>query len=219
MKLNQDIKLIPVLELQPAAFSKIERESPKKSTLEAPQDWINYNQNCYNDSGLNTIKPIEPLSWLFKIESLTDSELKIILKDLIDTTVEDFESIDEILNDPIEYAPLIPGGYLFVVNNKIKSEPGCCCGLENIIEWKDSSRILTGHGNDDFVDINRTNSQVKVSIKKEVFLIREKDYNKIVNDAEISINKFIEKSGKLFNELLKIKNGKSFAKAMIYKWD
>lgn len=219
MKSNQDIKLIPVLELQPASFSKVERESPKKSTLEAPQDWINYNQSCYNDSGLNNIKPIEPLSWLFKIESLTNDELKIILKDLIDVAVKDFESIDEILNDPIEYAPLIPGGYLFVVKNEVKSEPGCCCGLEDISEWKDSGRILTGHGDDEFVDINRKNSQVEVSIKKEIFLLPEDDYNKIVNDAEIAINKFIERSGKLLNELLKIENGNSFAKAMIYKWD
>ena len=219
MKKNQDIKLIPVLELQPSAFRKIERESPKKSYLEAPQEWINYNQKCYNDSGLKNIKPIEQLSWLFKIESLSNDEIKIILKDLIDGTVEDFDSINEILNDPIEYAPLIPGGYLFVVNNEIKSEPGCCCGLEDISEWKDSETIATGHGDDDFVYIHKKNSQVNISIKKEKFVLSEKAYNEIVNAAEIEIEKFIDKSGELINELLKIENGKSFAKAMIYKWE
>ncbi len=219
MKQNQEIKLIPVLELQPANYSKVERESPKKTTLEVPQEWMNYNQSCYNDSGLKNIKPIEKLSWLFKIESLSDDELKIILKNLIDGVAENFDSIKEILNDPIEYAPLIPGGYLFVVDNEIKSEPSCCCGLEDILEWKDSETVITGHADDDFVYILKENSQVNISIKKENFILSEKSYNEIVNAAEIEIEKFIDKSGELINELLKIENGKSFAKAMIYKWE
>ena len=219
MKQNQDIKLIPVLELQPANFSKIKRESPKKSYLDAPQEWINYNQSCYNDSGLKNIKPIQQLSWLFKIDSLSNQELKIIVKGLIDRTVENFDSIDEILNDPIEYAPLIPGGYLFVVNNKIKSEPSCCCGLEDISEWKNSETVITGHGAEDFVQINKMNSQVNISIRKEKLLLSEEKYNKIINTAEIEIEKFINNCGELINELLKIENGKVFAKAMIYKWE
>jgi len=217
MKPNQDIKLIPVLELQPAAYSKVERESPEKSYLEVPQEWINYNQSCYNDSGLKNIKPIKKLSWLFTIDALSNQELKIILKELIDDTTENFDSINEVLNDPIEYAPLIPGGYLFIVDNEIKSEPGCCCGLEDISEWKDSETVITGHGEDDFVYIHKENSQVNISIRTENFILSEKDYNKIVNAAEIEIERFINKSGELINELFKIEHGKSFAKAMIYK--
>ncbi len=217
MKPNQHIKLIPVIELQPASFSKTKRESPKKSYLEAPLEWENYNQNCYNESGLNDIKPIEQLSWLFKIKTLSNQELKIILKKLIDSTVENFDSIDEILNDPIEYAPLIPGGYLFVVNNEIKSEPGCCCGLEDILEWKESETVVTGHGDDDFVYIHKKNSKVNISIRKEKFSLSEKVYNEMVNLAEIEIEKFIDKCGELINDLLKIENGKSFVRAMIYK--
>ena len=219
MKKNQDIKLIPVLELQPSAFSKIERESPKKSYLEAPQEWINYNQKCYNDSGLKNIKPVEQLSWLFKIEMLSDEELKIILKHLMDDAVEDFDSINEILDDPIEYAPLIPGGYVFEVNKVIKSRPICCCGLEDIIEWKDAQTIWTGHGKDDFVQIVKDNTQVEIIINKETFLLSREAYNQIIKNAEIQIDKFIERSGKLLRELLRIENGEAFARAMIYKWD
>ncbi|MFK7983296.1 MAG: hypothetical protein AB8G86_25165 [Saprospiraceae bacterium] len=219
MKTNQEIILVPVLELPPFDFSKEERVSPKKSILEAPQEWVNYNQSCYNDSGLNNIKPINPLSWLFKIEPLSDDELKIILKQLIDNAVEEFDSINEILDDLIEYAPLIPGGYLFEVNQVIKSEPGCCCGLENILNWKDDETVLTGHGDDDFVHITRKNAQVEISIKQEIFILSKEDYDKVVKEAEGKIDKFVEKSGILINNILGIKNGKSFAKAMIYKWD
>jgi len=219
MKTNQDISLRPVIELQPSCFGKTKREQPKKREAEAPKEWLAYNKSCYKDAGLDSIKPIQPLSWLFRIAPLSDDELKIILKDLIDCTVEDFESIDEILSDPIEYAPLIPGGYLLVVDNVVKSEPGCCCGLEDILDWKDSATVITGHGEDDFVYINKENAQVNITIRKENFILSEKKYNKIVKEAEIEIDNFIERSGKLLNELLKIENGKSFAKAMIYKWD
>jgi len=60
---------------------------------------------------------------------------------------------------------------LFEVNKVIKSEPGCCCGLENILEWKGSETVLTGHGEDDFVQIIKENSQVKITIRKENFIL------------------------------------------------
>lgn len=217
MKSNQEITLTPVLELPPASFSKMEREPPKGSTIEVPEEWMNYNQSCYNDSGLHNIKPIQPLSWLFTIESLSENELKIILKGLIDRTIEDFDSINEMLDDPIEYAPFISGGYLFKINQVIKSEPGCCCGLEDILDWKGSETVLTGHDDDDIVYITRKNGQVEVSIKKETFLLSIAGYNKMIKDAEIKIDAFIEKNGQLLDEILGIKNGKSFARAMIYK--
>ena len=219
MNSAQKIILIPVVELQPANFSKVERVSPQKMTVEAPQEWLDYNQSCYRDSGLNHIKPIEPLSWLFKIESLSDGELKIILKSLIDAAAEDFDSINEILDDPIEYAPLIPGGYLFEVNKVVKSEPGCCCGLEDILEWKESGTLLTGHGDDDFIHISRMDAHVEVLINKEKFVLSTEDYDGMVRDAEMKIDTFIKRSGELINALLGIKTGQAFAKAMIYKWD
>lgn len=219
MKPKQNIKLLPVLELQPANFSKVERTSPQKSKAEAPQEWQAYHQACYKDSKLTNIKPIRPLSWLFNIETLPDDALKIILKNLIDTAAEDFESIKDILADPIEYAPLFPGGYLFIVNEHIKSEPGCCCGLEDISEWKEANTVLTGHGDDDFVHINRTATQVDLTINKEIFSLPKEAYNKIIQDAETQIDAFIERCGKQINDLLGIESGKAFARAMIYKWE
>ena len=141
------------------------------------------------------------------------------MKQLIDSAVENFDSINEILDDLIEYAPLIPGGYLFEVNQVIKSEPGCCCGLENILDWKDAETVLTGHGDNDVVQIVRKNAQVEILIEKEVFLLSKEAYHTIVKEAEIKIDRFIEKSGILINDILGIKNGKTFAKAMIYKWN
>jgi len=196
MNSNTEITLTPVIELYPDSYRKGERQGPEKSYIEAPQEWIAYNQTCYKDSGLYKILPIEPLSWLFKIEMLSDEELKIILKHLMDDAVEDFDSINEILDDPIEYAPLISGGYVFEVNKVIKSRPICCCGLEDIIEWKDAQTIWTGHGKDDFVQIVKDNTQVEIIINKETFLLSREAYNQIIKNAEIQIDKFIERSGK-----------------------
>lgn len=219
MNLSQNISLIPVIELEPYNFSKIERQSPQESYLEAPKKWIEYNKNCYKDSNLDHINPIEPLSWFFKLEDLSEIELKIIIKSLFDEAAKDFESIDEILKDPIEYSPLIAGGYLFIVNDEIKSKPGCCCGLEDILEWKDSVTLPQGHGENDLVYIDRNKSFTEIKIQEEAFLIPKEIYDKTIKDTELIIDDFIDKSGKILNELFTIQNGRFIAKSMIYKWD
>jgi len=219
MNSNQEILLVPVIELPPSNFCSTKKEAPKKSYIEAPEIWKHYNEKCYNDAGLFFLKPIEPLSWLFKLEDLTEVQLKIILKYIFNEAVEYFESINEILADPIEYAPLISGGYLLMVDNIVKSQPGCCCGLENIIEWKEATTVFTGHEADDLVYINRQNTKIEISIKQEVITISQENYLRVIKEAEIKIDNFIKKSGKLLNEILNIENGVSLAKSMIYKWD
>ena len=212
------IVLVPVMELCPVNFSKIDRESPAKSHSESIQEWLDYNYACYNDSGLNDVKPITPLSWLFKIENLSDFELTIILEKLISETLEGFESKNQIIENPIEYSPLIPGGYLFEVNNEVKSEPGCCCGLEDILDWKYSDIVTTGHGDDDYVHINRSESRVNISIRNEIFTLSDKHYQSIISDAESKINSLIERNGIIINRILDINTGINFAESMIYKY-
>ena len=60
---------------------------------------------------------------------------------------------------------------------------------------------------------------MEIIINKETFLLSREAYNQIIKNAEIQIDKFIERSGKLLRELLRMENGEAFARAMIYKWD
>ncbi|MFK7907806.1 MAG: hypothetical protein AB8B69_21930 [Chitinophagales bacterium] len=166
MNLKPKISLIPVIELAPSDFSKIDRTSPSKSHSESPEEWFEYNQKCYVDAGLTDIKPISQASWLVKLEDLSDDNLKIVLKQLYDSTVEGFDSIEEIINEPDEYAPFISGGYLFVVDGVIKSEPGCCSGLETIRDWEDAleyetkTEVWTGHDKEGIVHMEAEYSQM-----------------------------------------------------------
>lgn len=220
MSLHPSISLIPVIELQPANFNPRDRISPTKSYLEAPKEWLTYHQACYKDAGFEYLKPIEPLSWLFEIESLSEANLKIILKNWFEGHATNFDSIKEIFDDPIEYAPLVPGGYLCKVDGLIKSRPGCCCGLEDLVDWKEGDRVHTGHGPNDIVDIFRhTSAIIELVILEERFTIPEKDYTKIIKAAELNIEAFIQTSGDLLKELFHIKNSHEVARAMIYKWD
>lgn len=195
MKGNPRIQLIPVIELVPSVLNTLKRSCSESLD----------------------IKPIRRLSWLFRIDSLPDEALSVYLEELIRHTAEDFDSVEEVLNDPIEYAPLFAGGYLFVVDDEIKSEPICCCGLENIIDWKNSETLTIGHEEDDFVYIQKKDHQVEISIKEEVFIVDEVAFKNMINATEVEVDHFINRSGDVLNSLFGILNGSSIARAMIYK--
>ena len=173
--------------------------------------------------GIKRHFPIEAGSWLSEVADLSDRSLGIILKELYDSTLEGFDSIEEIVNEPIEYAPLISGGYLFVVNGTIMSRPGCCSGLETIIEWEEAiesstkTGVWTGHDKEGIIHIEGGNPQLKVWVDEKIFWLKKNDYCEAVKKTAQIIDVFIEKAAILLNELLNIKTGKTLAKAMIYK--
>lgn len=219
-KINQKIQLIPVIELEPYDFKKGNYKSPSLNLNEAPKDWENYNQKCYKDSGLINLSSIRMGSWLFNLGQLDKSQLTIILKAIYNNTEK--EHLLEIFKDPQEYAPFFCGGYLFTINEKIIAEPGCCCGLESISDWKDvitskSGQVWTGHNIDTYVNFTVENNEIQFEVNDEVFFISLENYIKVIDDVESKLQQLIITGGDILNDLFDIQNGKEISRGMIYK--
>jgi len=217
---NQQIQLIPVIELEPYDFKKDDYESPTLSLKESPEGWENYNLKCYNDSNLIDLSPVRTGSWLFNIEQFDKQQLAIILKAIYKS--EEEEHLLEIFKDPQEFAPFFCGGYLFTVNGEIKAEPGCCCGLESIGDWKDvmeskSGQVWMGHDIDAYVNFTVENNDIQFEINDEKFYISLSDYSKTINIIEADLKQLIVTSGDILNDLFDIENGKEVSSGMIYK--
>ena len=219
-----NIELIPVIELEPLDFSDGRCYNGPNDIENHLELWDEYNRKSYADAGLTSITPIETGSWLFKIENLNENELAIIMKRKLETSGEDHDSINEIFNDPVEYVPLIAGGYLFLSMHNILSKPGCCSGLEDIEDWKNASNgtlgeIWTGHDKDGIVHLSNFmyDSIYQMTIDDNFMLIDILELQNAVKKAEHKIDTFIQQTGVIINQSFDIKNGHEISKSMIYK--
>lgn len=216
--LIKDIKLLPVIELEPMDYGANRTYDPDTGSdgREA------YNRLSYADGGLINIQPIEKGSWLFEIDTLSNTELRIIIKKVLDISAENFDSIQEIFSDPAEYAPFIAGGFLVMIDENIVCRPGCCCGLESIVEWRDASygqtgEVWTGHDKDDSFNVRSFNgSTFDVTIGEVKRTIDSSTMQKAVELAEYKVKRFINRTAPMVNELFGVKNGFEIVNAMVY---
>jgi len=226
MKDISNISLIPVIELEPQSYAN-NREyiGPDNSNDKFIDEWDKYNKTCYRDAGLKSIIPIEKGSWLFELGKLSEGDLKIIFSTLFKETVEhdEHESINEILSDPIEYAPLISGGYILKINDKIVNKPGCCCGLETIIDWEaaangEDGEIYTGHDKSDLLNCKTESEFFYLNVGgDEDYKMIKSDFNQSVSKAKAILVDEMQRIAKVFNQILKINNGNEIIHAMLYK--
>ncbi|MEK7435196.1 MAG: hypothetical protein AABZ74_18840 [Cyanobacteriota bacterium] len=216
------IKLIPVIEVEPFSYSKSEHKTPEKPRNEDPNEWEIYNQNCYKDSGLENFKPIEIGHWLFEIEKLRNHNLKIILSKIFEEKLDEDFTLEQMLEDIYDFSPLISGGYVFSIDNENLNLPGCCCGLETIYDWanifdEESGDIWNGHDSN-IIEFKKEGQNLIINIDKKDYSLKLKEFNKIFESLEKTIDEFIERCSGILNEILKIENGYDLAKSMIYKY-
>lgn len=220
MQQTHSISLTPVIELIPQSYAD-NRPSFTGDILDIEARKA-YNQACYRDAGLEMIEPVEKGSWLFEIEYLSAQDLKIIFTTIFNEAVEDFNSIKEILDEPIDYAPFITGGFLLRINDEIKSRPGCCCGLESISDWESAvhgaeGEIWTGHDKDDLVFLYPSNDNFVLKVGNSGFELNQLLFQQSVSNAKNSLTNSMKRISPILNEILGIKNGAEIISAMIYK--
>lgn len=215
--------IIPVIELEPGAYSKQTYALPNGTGKDLPEQWEAYNQKCYQDAGLKHLKAIETGQWLFELAQIEADHLKIIFPEIYADYLNDETNLNELFEDMKDLAPSICGGFALKDADQIIHLPACCCGLESIEEWQvqpDTSiiQVWTGHDQEDEVVLEFSTSGVILSVgKAKRYSFSKAEYRTLLSQAETTIHHFIERSATVLNPLFNIKNGRALAEAMIYR--
>ncbi len=134
LTLLRDIRLVPVLELEPWGFAAQERRRPSGSLLETPEWWGRFWHDCLADSGITGLSPLYPGSWHVRVRELEDGEtLRKILRTLVGDSIDLEAPVD------MEDCPVLEGGLTLFSERKLLVRPTCCSDLGNLSEWRDAA--------------------------------------------------------------------------------
>jgi hypothetical protein len=135
---NKKIKLInpillPVIKISPFDYSE-NIKSPDVSRHEDRESWEDYNNKCLETINLKDLTPIEKGESYYEVEKINDSNLTIILNELLkDINLEEWS--DE--------TPPFTGGYILMSSGEIYIKSGCCSDLGNIDDYKNVLNFKT----------------------------------------------------------------------------
>lgn len=134
LTLLRDVRLVPVVELEPREFSAQEHPRPSGSVLETSEGWGRYWQDCLADSGITGLSPLYPGSWHVPVRELEDGEtLGKILRTLVGDSIDLESPVD------MEGCPVLAGGLALFSEGKLLVTPTCCSDLGNLSEWRDAA--------------------------------------------------------------------------------
>jgi hypothetical protein len=134
LTLLREIRLIPVLELEPWVFSTVERPRPSGSVLETPEGWARYWLDCLADSGITGLTPLRPASWHVPVHQLGDPET---LEKILRIHTRDVFGIEALID--ADEIPILSGGLVLLSKGEVLIEPTCCADLGNLSEWRDAA--------------------------------------------------------------------------------
>lgn len=145
-----DIRLVPVVEMEPAAFAGPSRVAPSGSFEDMPQAWDAYWRNALADAGISDVAPIEAGSWHVPTTSLAGPNLTTFVR--VFTSGGDWGAPSTWV-DPDEI-PGLPGGFCLIDSTfGIVVRPECCGDLGVLALWRDAAayqeadwyRLWVGH--------------------------------------------------------------------------
>ncbi len=126
-----DVRLVPVVELEPHHFASKERPAPVSS---APEAWGDYWRESLADAGITGVPPLRPGSWHVPVTHLRDTRtLGLILA----ATLEQWGGV-EALTGP-DAVPVFGGGLALCAGDEVLAEPACCVDLRNLSDWLGAS--------------------------------------------------------------------------------
>lgn len=128
----EEVELIPVVELEPAAFATQERTSPSGSFREVPEQWYRYWLDSVADSGLMDLTPVQRGSWHVPTTEFADPDR---LRRLLKVIFREQGGIQS-LPDPDDMLPLNGGLALSSPSQGVAVEPTCCADLGNVADWR-----------------------------------------------------------------------------------
>jgi hypothetical protein len=130
----ESVELVPVIELEPARFSRRERSPPSGLDRELPERWGTYWNESLADSGVVGLVPLGPASWLVTTRQLTDTDL---LGRILSIVVREWGG-PEVLLDP-DGTPALEGGFALHGNGELLLSPTCCGDLGDFSSWHEAA--------------------------------------------------------------------------------
>jgi hypothetical protein len=131
MRILDDVRLVPVVELVPTTFATQGRPSPRGTGAEMPHEWERYWRDSLADSGVVGVPPLRSGSWHVAADCLRDPDvLRLILR----VIVEDWGGAESLTGPDAD--PVLSGGMALVEGNEVLVEPTCCVDLRNLSDWR-----------------------------------------------------------------------------------
>lgn len=125
-----DVRLVPVLELEPGTFATKQRDC---TTMVSSEDWAQYWRDCIDDSGLTSITPVSFGAWHVTTDQFTDVQLTIVIDRIFSYRKEERTE---------DGARALPGGLVFRANGLERDiRPTCCSDLANFSDWQHATSI------------------------------------------------------------------------------
>ncbi len=164
-------RLVPVVEMEPAAYATKLRESPGASVMEVPDQWQQYWTDCLTDSGIRGLVPVSCGSWFVSANDLERSVLSIVIRKHLDESgIPGFPDSDgEIEQDLHDRILALQGGFALFDGEASLIEPNCCCDLHNLDDWREALSVATS----DWRDLWIGHPQLRVRLVGDDAEIRE----------------------------------------------
>lgn len=220
------LKLIPVIEIFPHSYTKVEIEFPSKSLEEDPESWNEYWKNCQKGTPLELLKPLGN-SWfvpLNDIIELNNGNNYKVIKRIVEVN---FRSIGKDLQ--LDHISSLEGGYVLQHNDDNIIFPGCCGDLSNIYDWERCLELEGSEWNEIWIG----HPTISVKVENDNLLLSkphepsEKANNIALNtnkeelalaikDAKINITKFQPYLMEVLKEYFEENKTSEVVKIMIY---
>jgi hypothetical protein len=130
----ESVELVPVIELEPARFSRRERSSPSGLARDLPERLNAYWNDSLADAGVVGLVPLTPASWMVAIRQLSHTES---LSRILSVIVREWGG-PEVLHDP-DGTPALEGGVALQGNGQLLLPPTCCGDLGDYSSWREAA--------------------------------------------------------------------------------
>lgn len=204
-----EIKLVPVIELQP--ISKGDR-LPDGPYSEFPLLWDKFHESGFRRDGyVDKLVPFESGGYLYELDKISDNNLKKVIE-------EHTKEFRIGAYERYETSPLL-GGYVLQVDHKNLFYPQCCGDLGDIQFWRNISQgresyyeghptpNLSFHFDKIVFDLNvegHAEEFVPIPVLRE-FTIQKDELKKAVEETELKLETFGTRIAKInLQERLKI---------------
>jgi len=136
--MGDEIRLIPVLELEPGRYAKTQYPTPQGSGAEDRAGWTAHWKRSLADAGITDLDPFPGTTWMVSLEGISEATLRTIV------VVEILEGQAKVDPDtPLDHLHCFSGGYVLRSGSKTLIHPQCCGDLSNLQGWKDAARHLS----------------------------------------------------------------------------